>query len=646
MGSSPPEESIPSTMTQTDTPVSQSLQQARELIESGELAQAQTRLKELLAQDPQNVEAIHLFGVLGFQAGQAQMALPFFDRAIALNPRFAEAYADRGAALLSMNQTEHARHALEEAVQLNPNLPLAWFNLGLARRIDHDGHGAVEALERAVHLDPGFVQAHLQLGDLRRAQAELSRAIEHYAQVVETHPDFVEGLMKLGGARIQAGVFAAAMAPLERAAQLERHGVTGARIQMLLGGAHQGLMQWAQAAERYEKALELEPELLEAAINLATVTGRLGDAAGARARFDDLLQAHPDAAPCHVLLGEHLLFEGDPEAALAAFQNGVERDAGDPRAHSGLAHAHLTLGNWEAGWREYDWRWKRGDFIEEPRDFGAPLWTGEEIGDKSLLLHAEQSDADAIQCARFLNEVEELCDTLFVECSAAVAPLLEALLNNAQVIVRGEALPDVDLHAPFWDLPRCLGVEKDDLPGEFPYLQADDERQAQWAQDLGEPAQGRVGLAWSGGVTERMRRERSLPWALIQPLCDNGVIDWHSVQLSPPLSGPGAAEVETPAPANWIDHTAQFSDLAQAAAYIMQLDLVIAVDDAVAHLAAALGKPVWLLLADNADWRWAGDGESSVWYPTMRLFRQPHGKSWEPVVDAVQAALKDWIAQR
>ncbi|HOT84086.1 MAG TPA: glycosyltransferase family 9 protein, partial [Candidatus Defluviicoccus seviourii] len=291
------------------------------------------------------------------------------------------------------------------------------------------------------------------------------------------------------------------------------------------------------------------------------------------------------------------------------------------------------------GWREYEWRWRVPGFTTPARSFAAPAWDGAPLAERTLFVHAEQGLGSAIQFVRYVPLVAAQGGRVVLECQPPLKRLFEGALASpngpvAQLIVKGDALPAFDVHAPLMSLPHLLRTKLATVPARVPYLTAPADACARWAERLASAPRPRVGLTWAGNRNHPNDRNRSLAADALASLVRAGAASFFSLQV-------GQAEGTAAFPAGTVtDLAPALTDFAETAAVISGLDLVISVDTAVAHLAGALAKSCWLLLPEPAEWRWLVRREDSPWYPTFRLFRQRARGDWVDVVARVTAALK------
>jgi hypothetical protein len=298
----------------------------------------------------------------------------------------------------------------------------------------------------------------------------------------------------------------------------------------------------------------------------------------------------------------------------------------------------LLRGEFAAGWALYEWRWKsqvlKQDAARRPSE---PLWLGDApVAGKTILVHPEQGFGDFIQFCRYVPQLEAMGARVILEVHAALMPVVATLATTATLVTKGrDALPPFDLHCPVLSLPHAFATTPETVPSTVPYLAADAEKIAAWESRLGEKIVPRIGLAWSGSPTHTNDHARSIPLALLEPLLALP-IEFHSLQKEFRAADQavlqGLAMLHT--------HAAQLADFSDTAALVATLDLVITVDTSVAHLAGAMGRPVWLLLPQIPDYRWMLERSDTPWYPTMRLFRQHKRGDWAGVIAEVAVALE------
>ncbi|WP_263634446.1 tetratricopeptide repeat protein [Geomonas subterranea] len=386
-----------------------------------------------------------------------------------------------------------------------------------------------------------------------------------------------------------------------------------------------------EALEEYRTALSLREGDPLALNNMGSSLFKLGRFAEAAGLFRLALVKAPDALEPAIALGGALQRSGDVDGAIACFRDLVRRRPDCADAHWNLALALLMSGEFREGWAEYQWRWQRDDFTSPRRGFHAPAWDGAPLDGRRILVHGEQGFGDTIQFARYLPMVAQRGGIVIAECqSAALAPILRGMPGVAEVCVMGEPLPPFDVEVPLLSLPHLFDTTLATVPNHVPYLSPPPQRLGLWRAKLSADAGFKVGVVWAGKPVPDPFR--SCPLAALAPLGGIPGATLYSLQVGEAAAAPG----ECP---GLIDFTSAIRDFGDTAAFIAQLDLVISIDTSVAHLAGALGKPVWLMLPMAGDYRWLCGREDSPWYPTMRLFRQQTQGEWGEVVERLAAAL-------
>ena len=397
--------------------------------------------------------------------------------------------------------------------------------------------------------------------------------------------------------------------------------------------AHRG--RHADSVELATRALRLDPRHVDALCNRGAALRNLGRVQEALADYDRALALSPGHGPAHLNRGVALAALNRHEEAHAAYDRALQLNPNDERARFNRALARLVRGDLAGGFADFEARWTGSDTQAGPRPFAAPQWSGREpISGKTLLLHTEQGLGDAIQFSRYVPQVGAEGATIVLEAHAGLAPLLAQLPGVARTVVRGEPLPPFDLHCPLMSLALAFGTTLETIPHAVPYLRAPEAHLERWRSRLGPRTRPRVGLAWSGSTTLKNDRNRSIPLAQLAPL-RAGPFDFYALQKDI-RAADAEALASGPALPAFADELEDFRDTA---ALIQEMDLVISVDTAVAHLAGAMAKPVWLLLPWSPDWRWLLERTDSPWYPTARLWRQPQPGDWASVVEGAAREL-------
>jgi len=468
------------------------------------------------------------------------------------------------------------------------------------------------------------VQALLFTARLHLQQNQLADAARCYWEIVRLSAGCFEAQAQLGALCNQSGKLPEAVGFLQTALRLQ----PGFRnLNLLLGSVYKKLGRFEEAARCCRREAEIAPNNPDVHYNLGLVLQNLdrpGEAVPAYQRALALCPTYTDAfinlANAHRQL-RHV------ESALPLLERAVQLEPENAEAHWELCTTLLALGEFSRGWEEYEWRWRQDDFTTQLPRFSQPRWTGEALNGSRILLHAEQGYGDAIQFMRYAPLVAERGGRVFIGCSAPLRPLFETVPGVERVATQ---------LAPLMSLPSIFKTTLATVPAQVPYFVVPENSEA--TPDLEPARRRRIGLAWAGRPTHRNDRHRSIPFEMIARLLREKQADWFSLQVgesSPQLGRLIQEEKIT-------DLRPQIGDFLDTAKAISRLDLVIAVDSAVAHLAGGMGKPVWLLLPFEAEWRWLLDRDDSPWYPTMRLFRQSRPGNWPEVIERVRAALCDF----
>jgi len=402
-------------------------------------------------------------------------------------------------------------------------------------------------------------------------------------------------------------------------------------------------------AKRYDEALTAyESVLAKNGNDLGTLNEcgglhrMLGRPQAALGYFDRALKLAPFTVELLINKGTALVALSRYAEALDCFSAAAAVEPGRAEAHYNAALVQLRLGDFAAGWRGYEWRWRKPDWLKSRRNFSAPLWLGSEpIDGKTILLHTEQGFGDTIQFIRYATLAAARGARVIVECQAELVELLRGVKGVAQVIARGAALPEFDMHCPLLSLPLAFDTRVETIPNAVPYIAPPPLYLQKWAQRIGAVPSPRIGLVWAGNPTHYNDRNRSVGLAVLELIL--GTVGLHFVSLQKPVSAADIAVLQQFANVTPIGD--ELADFADTAAVIAMLDLVIAVDTATAHLAAAMGKVVALLLPFSADFRWLVGRNDSPWYPTMRLFRQTSLGDWNDPLVRLRRELAD-VARR
>jgi Flp pilus assembly protein TadD len=477
--------------------------------------------------------------------------------------------------------------------------------------------------------------------DLHR-RGLIQEAAAHYREAVRLQPDHARAWSNLGLTHIALGEYGEAERCQREALLLEPD---FADAHNNLGLLHYQLGRVAEAENCFRSSLRLRPGHPNAHLNLAIAEHSLGRLDAAEDGYHDALAAGANLTGTNSNLSVLLREMGRVPEAEGRARAALEIDAAFPAARINLALALLLTGRWAEAWPHYEARWQTGDLASERRDFAQPQWTGgQPLKGRTILLHAEQGLGDTLQFCRYAPMVAEHGARVVLEVQPSLVRLLSGLAGVDRVLAKGDPLPPFDLHCPLMSLPMAFGTTPDTVPMPYPYLAADPDGASLWRERLAPLAGRRIGLVWAGSSrawlphAAAIDRRRSMRLADMAPLADVAGCSFVSLQLGRP-----AAQLASPPRGLAVhDFAAELYDFAETAALVANLDLVVSVDTAVAHLAAALGRPVWLLNRFDSCWRWLLDRNDSPWYMSLTQFRNTGAGDWSHVMHQVRDALAEF----
>jgi Flp pilus assembly protein TadD len=582
--------------------------------QAGNLRQAEWLYRQIIQTDPRHADCLHLLGVLAFQRGDLTQAVELIRKALDLNPNAGVYLSNLGLAYQSLGQIDDAVDSFRQAVRCSPDIPETHNNLATAL-IQQDKLAEAESHCRlAIGLRAGYSDAHNNLGNALLLQNRLDESLSTLERAIELNANNAGAHNNLGVVLQRIGRLHEAVAEGEKALQLQPD---HPQAHNNLGMAYRLQGCWPEAEKQFQRAIQLQPSYLEACFNLALV--------------------------------------------------------------------RLTLGDFDQGWKDYELRWTQSrtnssavdpnDQTKGHRDFQQPLWDGEDLNGKTILIHAEQGLGDTIQFARYLRFLRRFGGKVFLECQKELEPLLACTPSITPLVAKGSELPAFDVQAPLLSLPRIFHSVIETIPAEVPYLHANTKLVDHWngakchvrsavknAECSDSPSAAhssstsyftsctprlRIGVAWQGNPGFLHDKLRSIPFSNFHRLAEIAGVQLVSLQKGPGVEQLRNGEQKPDRPSAVLvplldEASAPFMDTA---ALMMNLDLVITSDTVVAHLAGALGIPVWVVLALSPDWRWFLAREDSPWYPSMRLFRQIQQGQWECVFHRLAQELQSILTR-
>jgi tetratricopeptide (TPR) repeat protein len=468
-----------------------------------------------------------------------------------------------------------------------------------------------------------------QLGELLHMTGRAVEASTIYERVLALDPRHAPAWSLLGVIRRQGGNPQEAARCLEHAVALQPR---SADHHYNLGNALFDLEQLDAAAKSFRRAIALRPNFAFAHNNLGLICERMGHLAEAASHYRRALETKRDNIEAAGNLSSVLYKQNRLDAALEHARQAIVLDPHFAGGHWNEAMILLTQGDLERGFAKYEWRWKLAH--APSRNLPGHAWQGEPLSGKTILLYAEQGFGDTIQFLRFVPMVVRLGSRVVVEVPQPLVRLAKSVHEGVDIIPAGTTLPRYDVHCALGTLPLRFRTRLGTIPAAIPYLSVDVDLSLAWRQRIGGGERCAVGFAWAGSPRHKEDARRSLPLEMLAPLFEVSGVDGFSLQV-----GDRSADLRRLPLGRIVDLSAKLSDFAETAGAIENLDLVVCVDTALAHLAGALGKPVFLLNRLDTDWRWFLDREDSPWYPTMRIFRQARFGEWDEVIVRATAEL-------
>lgn len=597
------------------------LSAALALHQNGQLDEARRRYEQLLVEQPEHPEALHLLGALHLQQGNAEQAVELIGRAIALQPDIPLYYGNLANALHQQGDDEAALLRLDVAVGRFPKEAEIHYNRGIVLASLKRTEAAAESFLEATRLAPQHAAAWYNLGNAYLQLEAYRQAAEAYVQATQLRPKYVKAWYNLGKARRELGEDEAAVDAYGRAIALDPG---YAKAYYNRANALQSLRRYLEAVADYDRCIALQPNDDVALVNKGNALLSQRQFESAVDAYDQAISVKPDVAAYHNNRGNAFLGMRQTRRALDAYGRAIAVDPLEKDAHFNRAICHLLVGELEAGFEEYEWRWQTEDLAAAAPRFEQPAWRGEvPLAGKRILLYCEQGLGDTIQFVRYAMRVSDLGAHVILVVQPPLLNLLRGLDGRGELIANGSPLPPFDYHCPLLSLPHALGTSLATVPASERYIAVDAKLARLWQARLGQRQRPRIGLAWSGRPEHKNDENRSLRLEQLLAALPEGP-DYICLQKE--LRDCDRATLAGRPDIRFFGD--ELRDFADTAALCEQLDLVVSVDTSVAHMAAAIGKPTWILLPFVPDWRWMLDRDDSPWYPSVKLFRQAAPGDW------------------
>jgi tetratricopeptide (TPR) repeat protein len=625
--------------------------------QAGNLEIAEQLYQQVLRADPGQAATHYYHGVLAYQTGRLEQAVLAISQAVSLNPNVADYHVVLGAAHEALDQMAEAMASFNNALGLDPDS--ANVHYALANGYRHQGKlkEAAASYREVLRCNPHYSEASNDLGKMLIRQDQVAEAVDCFRKAIGLNPQRPEFFLNLGAALEHQGKSEEAIGQYQQAIHLNPQ---YAEAYLSLGNALAPYQRPYEAAQCYREALRLKPDLAEAHNNLGNVLAKLDKTQEAIACYEKALHYKPGYPDALTNLATSLVYCNRIEEARDYMEQALQLDPDFAPAHWNRSQVLLLLGDFEEGWREFEWRWTQPGLVRRHGD--KPLWDGSDLHGQTLLVHCEQGLGDTLQFIRYVHQVKQRGGKLVVECQSPVVNVLAGMSGIDLLLAQGKPLPPFDVQAPLLSLPGIFRTTLGTIPASVPYLEADLGRVEHWRKELAkqdvehcsrladssftlDPSSFLIGIAWQSSKPVHsfaVLHERSFPLRCFAPLAAIGGVRLISLQKG--VGTEQLAEVGNQFPVLDLGSRLDESSgpFVDTAAVMLNLDLVITCDTAVPNLAGALGVPVWVPLPAAPNWRWLLDREDSPWYPTMRLFRQTVHGQW---VDVFERMAEELIAE-
>lgn len=639
---------------------------------SAELASVESEVQAALRARPDHPGLLAALGGIFVQRGEYAKAVELLAKAALFAEGDLRILSDYGAALTMAGRAAEAEQVLKMAKSLGEADDNLLFNLARSLYVQHkyaeslivlqgvhqmaddvcklrgdlhkelgDWRSAATAYFEAMRLNPGCASYLNDLGVLLELNGDPGQRLAYWESVTQDRNAHPIAFFFFGNALAADNRLHEALAAYERATTQAPNMAEALNNQALILGK---LGREAEAVAVLERATAADPRLVAARSNLGSILARNNALSEAEVMLSRALALDPDCIDVQVNYGALLMRQRRFAEAEETFRRVLAQAPGNASAELNLGLLKLNLGDCEQGWPYYESRWKMPQLAEKRPPLSSPVWTGEPLDGKRLFVFAEQGFGDNIQFIRYLYELHARFPTVKIVVYAlhSLVGLFRASFADSDwgtILPWGDAIPEHDVHIALLSLPWRCGTSVATIPAAIPYLRVEPERKAAWSSFLKGAKSPAVGLVWSSSETFIYRSSKAVALQALQPLLAVEGVTWVNLQFgkdAEQIAGGGFGSL-------FVDPMPEVRNFGDTAAIVDQLDLVITVDTAVAHLAGALGRPVWMLDRYDTDWRWLPPREDSPWYPTMRIFRQEEFGQWPAVVERARQALINFV---
>jgi tetratricopeptide (TPR) repeat protein len=608
------------------------LRAALEHHQAGNTAEAEQMYHAILKDHPDQAEALCFLGILNVQKGNFEPAKVFLQQAVNLIPDYALAHYNLGFLFQQQDKFDEALASYEQTILIQPDFAKTYNNKGIIFQKLGRLNEAMESFKHAVKLQHDYFEAHYNLGNVFQEQGIFDEALSCYEEALALNPDHIEAYFQKGFVLQELGRYEEAYNCFKKVLVIKHDDIDTLNN---LGFVLMELGRYEESGENLKKAISIKPDFAGAYNNLGLTLQAQGRLSEAAASYEKAISLKPGYADAYSNLGTALKAQGMFEQALIQYEKAVSLVPDFADAHFNKSVILLLKGRFNEGWAEYEWRLRMKG--RRPRSFAQPRWDGASLKGKTILVYDEQGYGDTFQFLRYLPLIKAKGGYIIFECHKKHYRKLLQRIKWIDKIIEWSREPSVqfDVHVPLASLPKIFNTTLSTIPADVPYITAEPALVEKWKAKMSSDSHFKIGIVWAGSTGHKEDRARSCSLADLLALTKVKGISLYSLQ-----KGNRAEQaLEPPVGMNIINLDMELNDFADTAAVIENLDLVVSVDTAVAHLAGALARPVWTLLPFVPDWRWLLEREDSPWYPTMRLFRQPKPYNWKAVMERVAGEL-------
>jgi tetratricopeptide (TPR) repeat protein len=607
-------------------------------LQAGQLTQAERFGRQALTLDEGHADSMHLMGMLCVAAQRYELAIEWFAMAIRQKRDVADYFANLGMVLQRKEWFDEAIKSYDRALILNPDQLEIWLRMAELLHRQERFDEAITCFDRAVTIDGEQADIWYRMGEILQRQKRIDEAILSFDQALKVKPDYREAANASGLLYFEAKRYEEAIARFTRSTEIDS---TQAGAFNFLSRCQWPLRRFEEALANAQEAMALAPDNPEITKNVGLILQKLDRHEEAMAWFDKALALRPAFPQALNDRSTSLFALRRIDEAFADIDRAIALDPKCPDYHWNRSLLQLLVGNFDDGWQGREWGRTSTLVSFVDRDFEKPRWFGEEpVAGKTILLYSDEGLGDTIQFSRYAAMVARLGARVILEVQAPLQALLTGMEGVSLCLPKDAELPEFDLHCPIGGLPLALKTRLETIPTALSYLPPLPEaRLSTWRKRMGVHDRLRVGLVWSGNPLHSNDRGRSTSLRKMSAIFDSRA-RFYSLQKDPRPEDTTTLQER----GDVIDLTEHLTDFVETAALIAQLDLVVTVDTSVAHLAAALGRPTWILLPHTPDYRWLLDRNDSPWYPSVRLFRQDDSRTYDGALARVREELGGLVA--